>query len=308
MRKLGMIGLGNVGALLANLLVARQIVDELVLIDTNSDLAVGLQNDLLDGMSALAVQPTIKVQDYAALKDADAVVLAIGNAELLKEQRFAELTDVGKMMRQIAPLIKQSGFSGVLLNLANPNEAATAYLQYLTELPRPKVIGLGTVLDTARLHRAIADQVHVAPSAVTGFVYGQHDGEAVPIWSTFRINGQPLEKPVMGQKIDPHQSEIQAKLNGWYAIKGQGQDVSGMALWTMRILQAVLSDEQVSFPVALYQPQYQSYLSFAAQLGRQGVGNYTLLPLRPLEEDQLKVAAQNIQDQLNVLLELPTED
>lgn len=81
-----------------------------------------------------------------------------------------------------------------------------------------------------------------------------------------------------------------------------------MALWTMRILQAVLSDEQVSFPVALYQPQYQSYLSFAAQLGRQGVGNYTLLPLRPLEEDQLKVAAQNIQDQLNILLELPTED
>ena len=158
MRKLGIIGLGNVGALLANLLVARQIVDELVLIDTNSDLAVGLQNDLLDGMSALAVQPTIKVQDYAALKDADAVVLAIGNAELLKEQRFAELTDVGKMMRQIAPQIKQSGFSGVLLNLANPNEAATAYLQYLTELPRPKVIGLGTVLDTARLHRAIADQ------------------------------------------------------------------------------------------------------------------------------------------------------
>ena len=76
MRKLGIIGLGNVGALLANLLVARQIVDELVLIDTNSDLAVGLQNDLLDGMSALAVQPTIKVQDYAALKDADAVVLA----------------------------------------------------------------------------------------------------------------------------------------------------------------------------------------------------------------------------------------
>ena len=52
MRKLGIIGLGNVGALLANLLVARQIVDELVLIDTNSDLAVGLQNDLLDGMSA----------------------------------------------------------------------------------------------------------------------------------------------------------------------------------------------------------------------------------------------------------------
>ena len=157
MRKLGIIGLGNVGALLANLLVARQTVDELVLIDTDNDLAVGLQNDLLDGMSALAVQPTIKVQDYAALKDADAIVLAIGKAELLKEQRFAELTDVGKMMRQIAPLIKQSGFSGVLLNLANPNEAATAYLQYLTELPRPKVIGLGTVLDTARLHRAIAD-------------------------------------------------------------------------------------------------------------------------------------------------------
>ena len=70
---LGIIGLGNVGALLANLMVARQAVDELVLIDTDNDLAVGLQNDLLDGISALAVQPTIKVQDYAARSVADAV-------------------------------------------------------------------------------------------------------------------------------------------------------------------------------------------------------------------------------------------
>lgn len=303
MRKIGIIGLGNVGALLANLLVAQQAADELVLIDSDADLALGLQNDLLDGMQSLSVQPNIKIQDYAALKDADAIVLAIGKAELLKEQRFAELTFVGETMCQIAPQIKQSGFDGILLNLANPNEVTTAYLQYLTALPKNKVIGMGTVLDTARLQRAIADQVQVASSAVAGWVYGQHDGETVPIWSTFTINGQPLEKPVLGHKIDPHESEIQAKLNGWYAIKGQGQDVSGMALWAMRILRAILTDERVSLPVALYQPQYQSYLSFAAQIGRQGVGNYTLLPLRPLEADQLKVAAKNIQDQLNILLE-----
>lgn len=303
MRKIGIIGLGNVGALLANLLVAQQAADELVLIDSDADLALGLQNDLLDGMQSLSVQPNIKIQDYAALKDADAIVLAIGKAELLKEQRFAELTFVGETMCQIAPQIKQSGFDGILLNLANPNEVTTAYLQYLTALPKNKVIGMGTVLDTARLQRAIADQVQVASSAVAGWVYGQHDGETVPIWSTFTINGQPLEKPVLGHKIDPHESEIQAKLNGWYAIKGQGQDVSGMALWAMRILRAILTDERVSLPVALYQPQYKSYLSFAAQIGRQGVGNYTLLPLRPLEADQLKVAAKNIQDQLNILLE-----
>lgn len=303
MRKIGIIGLGNVGALLANLLVAQQAADELVLIDSDADLALGLQNDLLDGMQSLSIQPNIKIQDYAALKDADVIVLAIGKAELLKEQRFAELTFVGETMRQIAPQIKQSGFDGILLNLANPNEATTAYLQYLTALPKNKVIGMGTVLDTARLQRAIADQVQVASSAVAGWVYGQHDGEAVPIWSTFTVNGQPLEKPVLGHKIDPHESEIQAKLNGWYAIKGQGQDVSGMALWAMRILRAILTDERVSLPVALYQPQYQSYLSFAAQIGRQGVGNYTLLPLWPLEADQLKVAAKSIQDQLNILLE-----
>ncbi|MDF9444852.1 NAD(P)-binding domain-containing protein, partial [Limosilactobacillus mucosae] len=224
MRKIGIIGLGNVGALLANLLVAQQAADELVLIDSDADLALGLQNDLLDGMQSLSIQPNIKIQDYAALKDADAIVLAIGKAELLKEQRFAELTFVGETMRQIAPQIKQSGFDGILLNLANPNEVTTAYLQYLTALPKNKVIGMGTVLDTARLQRAIADQVQVASSAVAGWVYGQHDGEAVPIWSTFTVNGQPLEKPVLGHKIDPHESEIQAKLNGWYAIKGQGQD------------------------------------------------------------------------------------
>ena len=121
MRKIGIIGLGNVGALLANLLVAQQAADELVLIDSDADLALGLQNDLLDGMQSFSIQPNIKIQDYAALKDADVIVLAIGKAELLKEQRFAELTFVGETMRQIAPQIKQSGFDGILLNLANPN-------------------------------------------------------------------------------------------------------------------------------------------------------------------------------------------
>lgn len=303
MRKVGIIGLGHVGSLIANVLVARQAVDELVLIDQQNELAVGVQNDLLDGMLAFAHQPNIVIQDYAALGDADAVISAVGKAELLQEQRFAELTLVGKAMREIAPRIHNSGFHGVLINLANPNEATTAYLQQLTDLPAKQVIGLGTLLDTARLRRALADQVHVAPGAVAGWVYGQHDGETVPVWSTFKVNGQPIEVPVMGQQIDTHQSEIQAKLNGWYALSGQGEDVSGVAMWTLRILRAVLADEKVSLPVALYQPQFQSYLSFAAQLGRHGVGNYTLLPLRDLETEQLKVAARNIQDQLQVLQE-----
>lgn len=294
MRQIGIIGLGQVGSALAAQLLATRQADRLVLIDQNDDRAVGLQNDLLAGFPTA----NLEVQDWSAIVDLDVLVVALGNQNLLKESRFGELATTAKSIHKLAEQIKLVDFKGVVVNLANPNEAVTALIQQEWLLQPQQVIGLGTVLDTARLRLAIQSASNQNINSITGYVYGQHDGDLVTAWSTVRVNGQTIDQPIYGKKLDDHNIAIQAKMNGFYALKGLGSDWSGMVAWTCRVVYAILTDSNEVFSVAVNQPQFNGYVSYPVQLNRQGVGNYVLMPLYPLETEQIKVAANAIQEQL----------
>lgn len=307
MRTIGIIGLGHVGRLLANELVTTAAVDKLVLIDQDDDLALAVQTDLLDALPAMRTQPQIIIQDYAALATAQVLVVAVGDSALTKDDPMAELTVAGRAVMQIAPRVKGSGFHGLVVNLTDPNEAVTAFLQQQLQLPTKQVLGIGTVLDTARLYRAIAHAAHVAPANVSGFVYGQHAGRQAFAWSTARVNGQAPDESINGHHLDESQLKIQADLSSWYTLKGLGYNNSAVAAWTCRLISALLNDEQLVLPVAIYQPQYSGYVSFPAVLGRQGVGNLILLKLYPVEEMAVRTAATAISGQLAALNELVKE-
>lgn len=294
MRKIGILGLGEVGSALAANLLAAQQVDQLVLLDLSDERAVGLQSDLESGW------PTadIVTQGWAQIHDLDVLVVAIGNRDQLLKSRFGELAFNAQAIHDLADQIKPADVHGVVLNLANPNEALTALIQQEWQLSPQQVIGIGTTLDTARLRLAIQKSSKQNVRSIEGYVYGQHDGALVTAWSTVRVNGQTIEKPIYGKKLDDHELTIQAKLNGYYALKGLGSDWNGMIAWASRIINAILTDNQATFSVAVNQPQFNGYVSYPVQLNRQGVGNYVLLPLYPLETEQIKVAANAIQEQL----------
>ncbi|MBD5805714.1 malate dehydrogenase [Lactobacillus sp. 0.1XD8-4] len=307
MRKIGVIGLGHVGRMLANQLVMNDKVDELVLIDKDDQLAVAVQADLNDAQVVLATHTKIIIQDYAALADADILVTAFGKSELLKQQPMAELETSYYQAQQVGQQIFKSDFSGILINLTNPNEAITAVLQQTVGLPQKQVIGIGTVIETARLHRAIAEGARVATANVTGFVYGQHDGHQVFAWSTVHVNGQPLTAAINGHHLDQSQLKVKANLSNWYTINGLGYNVSAVTAWTLRIMTAIFADEQLALPVAIYQPQYLTYIGFPALIGRQGVGNLLLLNLYPLEQEEIKSAAETIKHQIESLKNIKGE-
>lgn len=301
MRKIGIIGLGHVGRMVANQLVLAGTVDELVLIDQDDQLAVALQADLADAQTVLPTQTKLIIQDYAALADADILITAFGKSELLRQQPMAELETSYQQAMVISPQIRQSDFSGILINLTNPNEAITAVLQQEVGLPQKQVIGIGTVVETARLHRAIADSAGIAAANVSGFVYGQHDGHQVFAWSTVHVNGQPLTAAINGHHLDQSQLKVKANLSNWYTLSGLGYNVSAVTAWTLRIIAAIFADEQLAVPVAIYQPQYSTYLSFPALIGCHGVGNLLLLKLYPVEQEEIKSAATTIKGQLAAL-------
>lgn len=308
MRNIGIIGLGHVGRLLANELVTSGEVDELTLIDKDDDLALAVQTDLADAETALAAHPKITIQDYAALGRAQVLVIAVGHSALAKEQPMAELNESGQAVLEFADKVKQSGFKGIVLNLTNPNEAITAFLQQKLFLPTKQVLGIGTVLETARMRRAVAHAAHLSSANVSGFVYGQHAGRQTFAWSTVRVNGQSLEESINGHSLDESQVKVQADLGSWYTLKGLGYNASAAVAWSRRIIRAILSDEQLALPVAIYQPQYSTYVSFPALIGKQGVGNLLLLKLLPVEEMAIKTAADSVSQQLATLENLEGEE
>lgn len=308
MRNIGIIGLGHVGRLLANELVTSGEVDELTLIDKDDDLALAVQTDLADAETALVAHPEITIQDYAALGRAQVLVIAVGHSALAKEQPMAELTESGQAVLEFADKVKQSGFKGIVLNLTNPNEAITAFLQQKLFLPTKQVLGIGTVLETAQMRRAVAHAAHLSSANVSGFVYGQHAGRQTFAWSTVRVNGQSLEESINGHSLDESQVKVQADLGSWYTLKGLGYNASAAVAWSRRIIRAILSDEQLALPVAIYQPQYSTYVSFPALIGKQGVGNLLLLKLLPVEEMAIKTAADSVSRQLATLENLEGEE
>lgn len=179
MRKIGIIGLGHVGHLLAHQLITTGQADELVLIDQNNKRAVAIQADLEEAQTALTSHCAITIQDYAALHDAQVLIFAAGASRLLKDNQMAELKVNHDAVMKTAPSIRDSGFKGIVICLSDPNEAITAFLQQQLALPVKKVLGLGTILETARLHQAIAKAAHLSAHSVAGFVYGQHNGQQV---------------------------------------------------------------------------------------------------------------------------------
>lgn len=297
MRTIGILGLGRTGSLLARLLVAQGAVDRLILLDQDDAAVVGLASDLAAGPQAC----DLVLQDAAALKPADLLYFAVGQRDRTRQDRFGDLAVNAAAVTAWAPAIQASGFAGIVVNLANPNEAVTGFLQAQWQLPQERVLGTGTVVETSRLHQTLATAAHQPRSAVSGWILGQHDGRLVPVWSTVRVNGQALTQPVAGKVIDRAAALTDSRVAAWRALSSPAGDDYGLASWALQLGQDLLLDTGAYRPVATYQPQYASWLAYPVQLTRRGRGNFWLPTFYSLEVAQLRVSAQAITDQLGQL-------
>lgn len=307
MRSIGIIGLGHVGRQLATQLVTSGQVDRLAMIDLDDDLALAVQTDLTDLAVVTGTNPEMTIQDWAALSQCDVVVTAFGKSALKAQSADAELAFNQRAAFAVGKQLQAHHFAGILINVADPNEAITAYLQEKVALPTKQVLGVGTCLDTVHMRRAIAHATHMAPATVSGFVYGQHNDQQVFAWSTVRVNGQGLDQSLNGHHVDLSQTKVQAELNNWYTLHGLHYNAAGIAGVVMNIVRAIFTNQNRAFPVAIYQPQYQTYVSFPSLVNRTGQGNPLLLKLYPVEANAVKVAAAAVQTQLDSLHQLEGE-
>ncbi|MBC6356766.1 L-lactate dehydrogenase [Lactobacillus helsingborgensis] len=298
--KIGIIGDGHVGSTVAQQLILTGLVDDLVMIDVNEAKVRADQLDFQDAMANLKHHITININDYSALKDADIVISAFGNIELeAGGERFAELNYNRERIGDIAKSIKKSGFNGILLVITNPVDAITNMYQELTGLPRKHVIGTGTLLDTARMKRAVGELMNVDPRSVEGFNLGEHGNSQFTAWSTVKVLEKPITEVAQAKHLKLEDLNDEIKFGGQTVYKGKQYTNYGISAAVTRLVETIQSDAHTEMPVSNYQEKYGTYLSYPAIVGRDGIIQTVELTLTDEEEKKLQASAATIKEKAN---------
>lgn len=301
-RKIGVIGMGNVGSTVAHDIIAKGLADDLVLIDTNEAKVNADALDFADAMANASFHVNLTVNDYAALKDADVVISAIGNIQMLQDNtnndRFVELPFTSKQAVNVAVKIKESGFNGVLVGITNPCDVITSIYQALTELPKNQVIGTGTLLDSARMKRAVGTVFKIDPRSVGGYNLGEHGNSQFTAWSTVSVLGKAINELAKEQPVDFVELDEIARAGGFTVLHGKKYTNYGIATAAVRLASIIISDARAELPVSNFRQEYNTYLSYPAIVGKSGIVESLQLDLTKEEEQKLAQSAEYIQSKL----------
>lgn len=187
--KVGIVGMGWVGSSIAISALHSGIPGQLLLADIKPDLAEGEAMDLAHGASFYP-PADVRAADVSDMRDADAVIITAGRGGRPGETRLDLLRDNARIMREIAGEL--AGARGLLIIVSNPVDVLTHVAAEASGLPPSRVIGTGTMLDTARLRQVLGRELALEARSIHAHVIGEHGDSEVVVWSGARIGGVPL--------------------------------------------------------------------------------------------------------------------
>jgi L-lactate dehydrogenase len=307
--KVAIIGAGFVGTAFAYSLIIHGLVPEIVIIDIDKDRAEGEVMDLNHGLP-FANPAKIWSGDYSDCKDADIVVIAVDKGQKIEQSRLELATGNFEIMKQIIPKIIEYNKKGILLVVTNPLDVMTYAALKLSGFPKNRVIGSGTILDSARLRYLLGEHLQVDPRNVHAYVIGEHGDSEVPVWSLANVAGIRLNDycPICNVKYSPeHFSDLFLKVRnaGYEIIKRKGRTYYAVALGLTRIVESILRNENAILTVSCLLKDYHGVsdicLSVPVILGRNGIEKIIKLPLEEKEIADFQKSAAIIKQVANSL-------
>lgn len=298
MHKIGIIGLGHVGTTVAHILLMKGLVDELVLIDHDAKKVDAEYLDFRDSFARTESSAVIKRNDYAELADADIIVTAFGDigATARTGDRFAELPINKKNAAEVGKKVKESGFKGILVNISNPCDVIVNELQKASGMPRTRIFGTGTFLDTARMQRAVGDHFGEAPQNVSGFVLGEHGNSQFSAWSTVALDGEPVTNFAKEGKIDLAKLDEGIKDSAFKVVAGKGYTSFAVATCAVRMVEAIFNNKHEYMPASVYLEKYGCYIGYPAVIGKDGVEKVKPVKLTADETAKLENSVKTIKE------------
>lgn len=274
-RKVGIVGLGSVGVTAAYALLLRQVADEIVLISRSLDKAEGEKLDLEHGLSFLEPTTITVSDDYAALQGADVVIITAGAAQQEGQSRLELLTENKKIMAAIARQLQPHVQNSVVVVVSNPVDVLTYQLAEALNLPHGRVLGTGTMLDTARFRFHLSELFNVHARSIHAYVLGEHGESSFPALSNATIGGQPLSSFSEYTEEGVRLAFRKTKEAASRIIKAKGATYYAIGVVISQLVHTILKDQRsvlpVSIPITNYYGQSNVSVSVPCIVGRNGV-------------------------------------
>ncbi|ASJ21404.1 L-lactate dehydrogenase [Brachyspira hampsonii] len=278
-RKAVLIGAGHVGSHAGYALASQGLVEEIVYIDIDEKKAFSQALDIFDASVYLPHRVEVKAGNYKDIDDADIMVVCAGPLPNINQTRMDTLGSTIEVMKDVISNIKTTKFSGIIINISNPADVITHYLQNKLNYDPKRIISTSTTLDSARLRRAISEAINVDQKSIYAYALGEHGESQMVAWSAVTIAGKPLFE-LMKEKekysgLDLKELANKGRRGGWDVLEGKGSTEFGIGTALAEVSRAILCDEHRVLPVSVYlngeYGQNDVYASVPAVLGRNGV-------------------------------------
>lgn len=281
-----------------------KLFSELVLIDANKDKADGEAKDIAHGIP-FAGQMKIYAGEYEDLADAAIVIITAGANQKPDETRLDLVHKNVAIYKNIIPQITAQDFQGILLIVSNPVDILTYVAVKLSGLPESRVIGSGTVLDTARLKHALGEHLSVDSRSVHSFIIGEHGDSEIAAWSSTNVSGIPLDNFCEMRGHFNHEASMEriaesVKNSAYEIIAKKQATYYGIAMSVKRICACIIRNEKSILPVSsMMHGEYGIdgiALSMPAIVGLDGVETHVPISLNEEEQRRLKESAKTLKE------------
>ena len=304
--KVGVVGAGMVGSAAANALVLRGAASDVVLIDQNQKRAIAEAEDILHA-TPFAHITRVRAGDYADLAGAGAVIIAAGVSQRPGETRLELLERNAAVFQEVVPQILAVAPDAILVIATNPVDVMTQVATRVAGLPPERVIGSGTILDTARFRALLGAHLEISPKSVHAYVLGEHGDSEVLCWSVAAGGGSGGDKRAR-QIGRPHAPEVKGRLDrsvrraAYRIIEGKGATWYGIAGGLTRIVQSIGGDENSALTLSMLTDEVEGVgpiaLSLPRVVGRAGVVRTLPPTLDAGERALLRRSAATIEEAL----------
>ena len=299
-QKIGIVGCGFVGATIAYTLMSSSLFSEIVLIDIDEKKAKGEAMDLNHCLPFLAPMQ-IYAGNYNNLEDAAIIIVAAGANQKEGETRIDLVQRNSKITTSVIERIASVNKECIILMVSTPVDILTYVALKVSGFPPSRVIGSGTVLDTARLKFLVGERLGVDSRNVHTFIIGEHGDSELAVWSSANISGIDLNDycHITGKKYDPQTLEnmyIQVRDSAYKIIEGKGATYYAIGQATLRIVKSIVKNQKSVLPVScLVDGHYgleNMYMGLPAIVGSEGISNVLEIPLNAEEGQRLRSSAR----------------
>ena len=301
-QKAAIIGCGFVGTSIAFSLMQKGIFSDLVLIDVNQEKAEGEAMDLSHGIP-FTKEMDIRAGSYEDIEDCAIIIITAGANQKPGETRLDLVHKNVVIYKEIIPRIKEKNQEAILLIVSNPVDIMTYVALKLSGFPKDRVIGSGTVLDTARLKYLLSRHLDVDSRSVHAFIIGEHGDSELAVWSAANVSGIPLNHFCELRGYFNHMESMDriyqnVRDSAYDIIEKKGATYYGVAMAVERIVECIIRDEHSILPVSVYLDGLYGLkdicLSIPTVVGSKGAEKVLDIPLDLMEMGKLVYSSKEL--------------